>query len=341
MTRTREYAAETRSLRGSGQGLGPCSRLPGCLLRFTFLVLLVVVCATTISHASPGGAAGAFLQLGGGALAGGMGGAVAAATEDIYSLYWNPAGLDHLTGTELVASYRFMSLDRRCFFSGIAQPLEPDGGYALGWLFAGTEVARRDINGAITGEMLDSENAFYFAFARGVPLPVPASLGLTAKYLYQTLADQTAKGLGFDLGLQLLLPGNLRMGWVIKNIGMRLSWKTNLWERETASEDGIPRSLVVGLAHRSLSDRLLLAADVSKSRDTKTDVRLGSEWVVHPMVSVRCGASHFLESEMRALSAGLDVRTFRAPGFFRFGYAYMTDPIGAGSSHVVSLMMGF
>jgi len=270
-----------------------------------------------------------------------MGGAFAAVADDIHSLYWNPGGLNHLTRTELVASYRLLSLDRRCLFSGIAQPLEPGGGYALGWLYAGTEVDQRDINGEVTGRMSDSENAFYFAFARGLPLPIPASLGLTMKYLYQNLANQIAKGLGFDLGLQLQPLRNLRIGCVVKDMGTHLSWKTTLWERETASEDDVPSSLVVGLSYRTLSDRLLVATDGSKSRGTETDIRLGSEFVVHPMLSVRGGVSHLLEAEMRSISAGFDLRYVVPPGFFRFGYAYVTDPIGAGNSHVGSVMMGF
>ena len=345
MNRTKESTTEAGIVDCGLWGFNPKSEIRNpkwaYVLRFTFQVLLIFLCGTTISYANTGGAAGAFLTLGGGARASGMGGAYAAVADDIYSLHWNPGGLNHLTRTELAADFRFLSLDRKCFFSGIAQPLEPGGGYALGWLYAGTEVDRRDVNGKITGRMSDSENAFYFAFARGLPLPIPASLGLTVKYLYQTLADQTAKGLGFDLGLQLELPGNFRMGCVVKNIGTRLSWKTNLWERETASEDDVPSGIVVGLSYRAISNRLLVAADVSKSRDSETDVRVGSEFVVHPILSVRGGMSHLLEAKMRSVSAGFDIRTVVTPGFFRFGYAYVTDPIGAGNSHVGSVMMGF
>jgi hypothetical protein len=161
------------------------------------------------------------------------------------------------------------------------------------------------------------------------------------KYLYQTLADQTAKGLGFDLGLQLELFSNFRMGCVVKDIGTHLSWKTNLWERETASDDDVPSSIVVGLSYRALSNRLLVAADASKTRDAETDVRVGSEFVAHPMLSVRGGVRHLLEAELRSVSAGFDIRTLVTPGFFRFGYAYITDPIGAGNSHLGSVMMGF
>ena len=338
MNRRKESTAKARIVDCGLRGVNPKSEIRNpkwaYVSRFTFHVLLFLICGSTISHANTGGAGGAFLQLGGGARACGMGGAYTAVADDIYSLHWNPGGLNHLTRTEVAASYRFMSLDRRCFFSGIAQPLEPGGGYALGWLYAGTEVDRRDINGNITGRMSDSENAFYFAFARELPLPLPASLGLTMKYLYQTLADQSAKGLGFDLGLQLQLPGNFRMGCVIKDIGTHLSW-------ETASEDDVPSGIVGGLSWRALSNRLLVAADASKSCDLEADVRLGAEFVAHPMLSIRGGVNHLLEAELRSFSAGFDIRTLVTPGFFRFGYAYVTDPIGAGNSHVGSVMMGF
>jgi hypothetical protein len=341
MKRTKE-STEEAGIRDQGAGVrGSSSYFLGYVSRFTFCVYLIFLCGTTYSHANTGGAAGAFLQLGGGARACGMGGAYVAVADDIYSLYWNPGGLNHLTRTELASSYRFMSLDRRCFFSGIAQPLKPDGGYALGWLHAGTEVDGRDINGKITERMSDSENAFYFAFARGLPLSIPASLGLTMKYLYQTLADQTAKGLGFDLGLQLEFFSNFRMGCVVKDMGTHLSWKTTLWEGETSSRDNVPSSLVVGLSYRALSNRLLVAADASKTRDSGNDVRVGSEFSVHPVLSVRGGVSHLLEADMRSVSAGFDLRVVVPPGFFRFGYAYVTDPIGAGSTHVASVMMGF
>ena len=335
---------EARSSGGRDQGSGVRAsglRFTFHVSRFTFYVYLIFLCVSTICYANTGGASGAFLQLGGGARACGMGGAYTAVADDLYSLYWNPGGLNHLTRTELVLFYRLLSLDRTCGFLGIAQPLEPGGGYALGWLYAGTEVDRRDINGAVTGRMSDSENAFYFGFGRGLPLPIPASLGLTMKYLYQDLADQRAKGLGFDLGLQLRPFKNLRMGCVVKDMGTHLSWNTTLWERETSSQDDVPSSLVVGVSYRMLSDRLLVAVDASKFQGADRDVHLGSEFVVHPMLSVRGGVSHLLEPEMRSVATGFDLWIVVPPGFFRFGYAYVTDPIGAGDSHIVSAMMGF
>ena len=311
------------------------------LYLLSFIFYLLSFHTFSWSYANTGGTAGAFLQLGGGARACGMGGAFVAVADDVHSLYWNPGGLNRLTRPELVAFYRLLSLDRTSRFLGYAQPLEPGGGYALGWLYAGTKVDQRDINGEITGRMSDSEHAFYFAFGRGLPLPIPASLGLTMKYLYQDLANQRAKGLGFDLGLQLQPLKNLRIGCVVQDMGTHLSWQTTLWERETSSQDDIPSSLVMGASYRTLAGRLLMAADASKSRGMEMDVRLGSEFVVHPMLSVRGGVSHLSEAEMRSVAAGFDLRVFVSPGFFRFGYAYITDPIGAGDSHIVSVTMGF
>ena len=71
------------------------------------------------------GAAGSFLRLGIGARAKAMGDAYTALAKGIETSYYNPAGLPFLDKKEVVASYRFLSLDRQFTYLGFGVPIRP------------------------------------------------------------------------------------------------------------------------------------------------------------------------------------------------------------------------
>ena len=123
-----------------------------------------------------GASAGSFLRVGVGARAKAMGGAYSALASGVEASYYNPAGLPFLEKKEVLASYRFLSLDRQFSFVGFATHIRPkvagsgsgalNGGFALAWLRAGVDnIDGRNSDGKRFDSLSNSENAFMFAFA--------------------------------------------------------------------------------------------------------------------------------------------------------------------------------
>ena len=69
------------------------------------LALLGVSLSAPAAHAAPGEAGFAFLKLGVGARAMGMGSAYVALADDPTELYWNPAGLGAVEGSQVTVMH--------------------------------------------------------------------------------------------------------------------------------------------------------------------------------------------------------------------------------------------
>jgi len=149
--------------------------------RLAFLNLVILVNLAQFSHSygdTPSGQAGAFLRLGLGARAIGMGNAMTGLAADGFAGFHNPGSLPFLTSPELAFSMGLLSLDRTHSYIGFSTYLQPKtaesgksvggfrGGLALGWIHAGVEnIDIRDGDGNHFGMLSNSENAFFASFA--------------------------------------------------------------------------------------------------------------------------------------------------------------------------------
>jgi hypothetical protein len=150
--------------------------------------------------AEGGGYAGAFLRLGVGARATSLGGAYSAVTDGATSVYWNPAACPWVDGRALSFSHWFLGLDRTLSYVGYVQPLPHGGALGLAWVGARTsDIDGRDSDGRPTELYTDQRHAFYFSF--GFRPHDLFSVGLTVKPYYRRVAEQTASGAGFDVGV--------------------------------------------------------------------------------------------------------------------------------------------
>jgi hypothetical protein len=166
--------------------------------------------------------AGAFLEVGVGARALGMGGAYAAVTQDVTSIYWNPAGLVNMTSFQLHGMHaeRFagiVSWD----FAGIAKPMSKNIVLGLGFFRLGVDgipiTALRDPSKSLgeiyineSGQQVrnhpyatkyvnDTEMAFIFSFAK--KKSDHFSFGGNIKILRKHVDEYGAWGIGFDAGI--------------------------------------------------------------------------------------------------------------------------------------------
>ena len=206
--------------------------------RFWAAVALFVICS---------GAAGAgetyrswpgeFMRMGAGARAMGMGNAYTAVEGDIYSTYFNPAGLAAMAEGRLALSMRYLSMDRKFMHLAYGKRIGPDADFAISWIQAGTDdIIGRDLNGNPTGSLEDKRNSVAITFAKDASPWL--SIGVNTKLSLWKLDDEDAKAYGFDVGAVARPMKGLSLAFVMRDINSRYKWKTERWDSYIYAADG-------------------------------------------------------------------------------------------------------
>ena len=313
------------------------------------LILCVMASGTHIANAADYRPwTGEFMRMGAGARALGMGNAYTAVPGDIYSAYFNPAGLSSMNARQLSISLRYLSMDRHFKDVIFGGPIGPDASFALSWINAGTdEIIGRDLNGNATGTLNDTRNAFGVTFSKRLNRMV--SLGLNVKYALWKLAGDDATSFGFDAGIMVEPIDRLTASFVLRDINSRFSWKSTRWEKYVGSLDGqslekddeFPVYYTIGAAYRLFADRLLLAATLEFLEDNPMGTDLGVQYAYNDTFSFRTGIYNYNSDDALdygSFSAGF---TLQATGRIGVDYAYATDVIDDDSIHSLTLVMTY
>ena len=286
--------------------------------------------------AQTGGDAGAFLRLGMGTRALGMGSAFTGVANDGSSVYWNPAGLGFgEPGRRFNIMSRRMPLDRNQTAMSFSMGLKPGGGIGFTWIRFGVDnIDARDLNGQPQGTISDSENALLFSFSPKIHEKV--SIGVSMKVLLYRLAGQSAKGFGGDIGILVQLMEPLTLGLMFRDMGTRISWNTSgLFRQNVRREESYPRSLTLGAGYRLWDRRILLSADLETVQRVGSKFRIGTEVDIVKGLHLRTGLNH------GQFAAGLGFATSIKSIQQRFHYVFLTDRIGLNETHVFEWEIGF
>ena len=295
----------------------------------TIALMLVVVGGTTwfVPDARCDEVTGlAFLKIGVGARAAGMGSAHVAVASDATSLYWNPAGLALVDGWSLHLSHNEWLQDMRYEYLAAAKNW---GRHGLGVSFSGLymdELERYDSDGRFLGHF-----GFYdIAVTGGWGMNVKPGIyvGSSVKMLVEQIDDVTAKGFAMDIGTRYETPvRNLCVGAGIFNVGPKMKFDVQ--------EFNIPRIISCGAAYtlpvKSWNGNLLMAADLVSYRGEDIKTHVGAEYNFRNLASVAMGYKFGHDVEGFSAGAGLS----RGP--LSFGYAYSAIGSELGDAHRVSL----
>ena len=179
-----------------------------------------------------------FLNLGVDAAAFGMGKAVIASSQDVNSIYWNPAGLasvDDYQGAIMHAEY-FQGIGKYDYI-GFAKPIDDQSTFALSLIRFGVD----DILN--TTELIDSQGninynnislfsaadyAFNIAYARKIVLK-GLNIGLNAKVVHRMIGDFASSwGFGLDAALQYETVKKWKFGLMVRDITTTFNaWSIN------------------------------------------------------------------------------------------------------------------
>lgn len=295
--------------------------------------------------AESAGQAGAYLKMGVGARALGMGSAFTAVANDSTAAFWNPAGLAKLKKHEASFMHANLTDDRDYNFFNYAHVLNGKDGKSNGVvalshirfgidgipetrevedpLNPGTMIPDTDANGnvKIYSYFEDTETNTFVSYGKAVTDKFYA--GVNLKYLKQKLFTNKADTMGLDFGFMYDCNDKTTLGLSIRDIGESMDWNT-----EAGTKDDVPVTTTFGVAHQC-NDKLLVSADLNKVKDMDVKFFCGAEYQIHDNVSLRVG-SH--DSDL-TLGASFKLDTWR------FDYSYADETLG--DAHRISASKTF
>lgn len=304
-------------------------------------ILTAIVCLVQticLGGESGGSKPGAFLRVGVGSRALGMGGAFVAVADDATASYWNPAGLGLVRELQISAAYTALSLGREYSFAGIAVPLGAWGTLGANWMNFGVKnIDGRDQTGLPTGMFSNNEQALLLTY--GVRLLPGVAVGGGVKLLRHALAANSAYGYGYDAGVLLTPAPLLAVGANIQNLQTHLAWNTPGRTREL-----FPQVARLGFQLRPVPF-LRLSADyeISSQANGKwlaSDLedgewRSGGELWVGKVLALRAG----MNRDSPAYGTSLAVPAGNSA--FQIDYSFANDPIDAFATHRLTVVLKF
>ncbi len=171
-----------------------------------------------------GTTAASFLKIGVGPRAMAMGEAFVAAANGPTAAFWNPAGLGRMEGTNFAASSTDWVMDLRLHSAVAATALKGGGGIA----FSVNTLQMDDVE-VTTLRAPDGDGTYAGAsdvmlgLSYGRPLTDVFVVGVTCKWIYSKIANESASASAIDVGT-LFSPGwrGLKIGMSLTNFGTKM-----------------------------------------------------------------------------------------------------------------------
>jgi hypothetical protein len=298
-------------------------------MKRSILAILGVICLVLPAAADDGTSAGvAFLKLGVGARAIGLGDAYTAVAGDASSAYWNPAGIANVENIDVTLMHSEWFQDIRYEYVGGVQSF---GDYAVGLGIVGLymdDLERRD---GPSAEPIGHFGVFDFAFTGTYArrLSDHLDVGGSVKYIHEKIDDDTAKGLAVDLGGQYRIPGykGLTAGVAVLNLGPQMKFIDDKFDLPVMYKLGI----AVDVPAKALNGNIVFTSDLVMPADGTTKLHFGVEYELAEMLALRFGYRSGWDNQNVSAGLGVKVRNFR------LDYAVVPFYSELGDTHRISL----
>ncbi len=172
-----------------------------------------------------GTTAAQFLKIGPGARSLGMGGSAVALDGDVYSVYWNPGALPRVASFgEASFTHAAWLADISYDFAAASVNLEGVGalGLSLTSLSVPEDIVRTIPNPDGDGRRWDA-GSFAMGLSFGRALTDRFAIGMTFKYIHESIWNESAQGVAFDIGTIYTTQFNdMKIGVSITNFGTKM-----------------------------------------------------------------------------------------------------------------------
>jgi hypothetical protein len=171
-----------------------------------------------------------FLTLDTNPRAAAVAGSFVANNDDPNVVFYNPAGINTLTGTPISISYLNHLMDINSASAVISKEYENLGRFSAAVQYVNYgDFTQADASGKKLGSFGASDFAFLIGY--GNQLDENFYYGANVKFIYSGIADYSSTALAIDLGLQYAIPEeNWSFGFSILNMGGQLSSYINTKE---------------------------------------------------------------------------------------------------------------
>jgi len=299
-------------------------------MKRSILAILGVICLILPAAASEEGTSAglAFLKLGVGARAIGLGDAYTAVAGDASSVYWNPAGIVNVENVDVTLMHSEWFQDIRYEYVGGVQSF---GDYAIGLGIVGLYMDDLERRVGPTAEPIGHFGVFDFAFTGSYArrLSDHLDVGGSVKYLHEKIDEDAAKGVAFDLGGHYRVPGfeGLTAGVAVVNLGPQMKFIEEEFNLPVMYKLGV----AVDVPVESLNGRVLIATDAVMPAEGNTKLHFGIEYEFADMLALRFGYRTGWDNQNVSAGLGVKVRNFR------LDYAVVPFYSELGDTHRVSL----
>ena len=312
--------------------------------------------------AQQGSTAAQFLKIGVDAGAAGMGEAAVASASDVSALFWNPAGLAHISRMSILISHTSWIADLSHDFIGITVPL---GNQTIGASLTSLNMGETEIT---TLEQPQGTGSFYDAsdFALGISyarrMTDRLSVGVSAKYIRQAIVNEVATGISFDVGTSLDVGiGGLRIAMALTNYGTGMQLQgddivipyypgpasTPIKANIETSTFPMPTNFRTGISFEvigqqsfflsSESSTMILAVDGNHPIDAVERGNVGVEYTWNHMIALRTGYKYNYPEQ--GLSYGGSVEMESGSSLVTIDYALSKFGV-LGNVHRFTIQLG-
>lgn len=279
-----------------------------------------------------GTTAAPFLTIGQGARSVGMGSASVGVTNDVSSIFWNPAGLTKAEGVQIMFDHTIWIADIRYNFLAASYNLGDLG--TVGVSFLSSNIGEMKVttveqpNG--TGETF-SANDMSISLAYAIQLTDRFAIGFNPKFIYQGIWKMSATAFALDLGVQYVTPfDDAVLAMSISNFGTKMQLLGNsnlvLYDPDpfgTGNNGKIPAYLEtnswslplnfrVGISYQPFKMQehsLLIGVDAAHPSDDYESVNIGAEYSYNDFIFIRGGyKSLFLQDSEEKFTAGFGLK---------------------------------
>jgi len=296
------------------------------LLSYSVVVILLFS-ASGQAQTNIGASGAQFLKIGVGSRYQGMSEAAVAQVNDVYSMYWNPAGLAAIENSSVSFTNVNWFLDINLNYFGYARNFENVGVFGVSVMVLSMDdqeiTTFEDQDG--TGQYFSTSSvAIGISYAR--QLTAQFAFGGTLKYVGENIYLESSNGVAVDFGTMLHTGfRSLRLGMSISNIGTTMRFSGPNLDVSYDDQDGqgsntpigasvktndydLPLTFRMGLAYDFLlapNSMLTFSAELKHPNDNEQQGSLGMEYGFNEQYFLRGGYKLNYQEETFALGGGI------------------------------------
>jgi len=255
------------------------------IIQLKFIISILILChCFFIQQVSAqiitktGTSAATFLRIPVGARAIGMGSSFVSMTNDATGLYWNPSTIASLNSNALVVDHTLWLPGIYFDFVGLVLPLGDLGtvGFSSSIMHTDDMEITTPDQPMGTGQTFNA-SSFAIAVTYSRSLTDRFSIGGTFKYIRETIYNDYASGIGFDVGTIYQTPfAGIRLGACISNFGtkMQMTGEDLNIPAVISNQNGTNQSITAKLNTDAFDLPLVMRIGISGEVVNNEDVRL-------------------------------------------------------------------